>query len=236
MVTRFTLRSYIRSGWLLLDLVCVWFLYAVFFYEFGGDVPYFYSTTSQGLGALSIISTVIMMQRATKAQMYLPLARLTARGVYICGLLLATAVLRVLSFFLMLLLALGYHAHSPGLGIEGATISNMLPGALGLVLNCLILAALTVVLSVPIATRRIQILFLAWLAATLYSNTSVGIVAQYLSVVRAPLAPLLANYDLGTTASITGYSLLMLLLALGYIVGLTGLATWLFNRRDLILQ
>ncbi len=40
--------------------------------------------------------------------------------------------------------------------IQGATLANMLPGALGLLLNCLILAALTVVLSVPIATRRIQ--------------------------------------------------------------------------------
>jgi hypothetical protein len=150
---------------------------------------------------------------------------------------LARAVLRVFAFFLMLLLALGYHAHEPGLGIQGATLANMLPGALGLLLNCLILTALTVVLSVPVATRRIQIVFLAWLAAVLYSNTNPGIVAQYLSVVRIPLAPLLANYALGTTAaSITGYDLLMLLLAIGYIVVLTLLATLLFNRRDLILQ
>src|SRR5690242_18697460 len=123
-VARFTLRSYIRSGWLLVDLVFVWFLYAAFFFEFGGDVTYFYGIVNQGLGALSILGSIIMAQRALKAQMYLPLARLASRAVYVRGIILATGVLRVFSFVLILLLALGYHAHRPVLGIRGATFAN----------------------------------------------------------------------------------------------------------------
>ena len=49
-----------------------------------------------------------------------------------------------------------------------------------------------------------------WLFLKVHTNA--GIVAQYLSVVRIPLAPLLANYALGTPATFTGYNLLMLLL------------------------
>src|SRR5258708_26314580 len=72
-VGRFTLRSDVRSGWILGDVVFVWLLYAMFFLEFGGDVTYFYGTAGQGLGALAILGTVVMTQRAMNARVYLPL-------------------------------------------------------------------------------------------------------------------------------------------------------------------
>ena len=236
-VARFTLVSYVRSGWLLGDIVFIWFLYAFLFLEFGGDVKYFYGTVGPWLGALAVLSTIVMVQRAMSARVYLPLARLTSRSSYVRGLILATAVLRVLSFLLMLLLASGYHRHVPVLGIQGATVQNMLPGALGLLLNCFILSTLTVALSVPIATRRIQIVFLAWLAAALYSNTNPGIVAQYFGVARIPLAPLAACYNLGVMGPVNGwYGIVMVVLAVGYVLGLAYLADFWLARRDLILH
>ncbi|HLI90942.1 MAG TPA: hypothetical protein VKV37_19790 [Ktedonobacteraceae bacterium] len=234
-VARFTLKSYVRSGWILGDIVFVWFLYALFFYEFGGNVTYFYGTAGQGLGVLAILDTIVMARRAMSARLYLPLARLSSRSSYLRGLVLATAALRIPLFLLTLLLAAGYHAHIPVLGIQGATVSNMLPGAIGLLLNCMILSTLTVALSTPIATRRIQIIFLAWLAGILYSNTNPGIVAQYLTVLRIPLAPLSASYGFGQGTAIDLYGAAMLLLAAGYIVGLTLLADFWLRRRDLIL-
>ncbi|HEU5230871.1 MAG TPA: hypothetical protein VFU49_23820, partial [Ktedonobacteraceae bacterium] len=191
-VARFTLRSYIRSGWILGDIVLVWLLYAAFFLEFGGNVKYFYDTAGQGLYAIAILSTIVMTQRAMQARVYPPLARLSSRSSYVQGLILATGFLRIPTFLLMLLLAAGYHAHIPIFGIQGATVSNMLSGSLGLLLNCIVLSTLTVVLSIPIATRRIQIVFLAWLVAVLYSNTNPTLVAQYLAVTRLPLAPFAA--------------------------------------------
>lgn len=236
-VARFILRSYIRSGWILGDIVYIWFLYAFLFLEVGGNVAYFYGTAGQGLGVLAVLDTIVMVQRSLKnARVYLPLARLSSRSTYIRGLILATGVLRVPLFLLTLLLALGYHHSASGWGIEGATFWNMLPGALGLLLNCVLLTIVTVLLLAPVATRRIQIVFLVWLAAVLYTNAGVNGLTHYLSIVQIPLAPLAACYQLGFTATINGYGLAMLLLTIGYIVGLTYLTDVLFSRRDLILS
>src|SRR5215467_1620212 len=215
-VARFTLRSYIRSGWILGDIVLVWLLYAAFFFQFGGNAAYFYTTAGQGLDVLTILGTVVMTQRAMNARVYLPLARLTSRSSYVRGLILATGVLRVPLFLMLMLLALSYHQFSPpkcfiGDCIEGATVANMTIGAIGLLANCIIISTLTVVLSRPVATRRVQIVFLAWLVAVLYSNSNLGPVAGFLAVSRIPLAPLAACYNLGATMS--WYGLLMLALA-----------------------
>jgi hypothetical protein len=230
------LKSHIRSGWILGDIVFIWFLYAAFFFEFGGDVAYFYGIMNQALSALAVLSTIVMTQRAMTARMYLPLSRLSSRSAYIRGLIVATAFLRVPSFLLALLLALSYHSHIPIFGIEGATFSNMLPGAVGLLLNTIFVSTLTIVLYRPIATRLLQIIFLAWCAATFYSNTDINIVAQYLAVTHLPLIPLTVCYSLGTGSVVDIYDLGMVLVIIGYIVALTFLASFLLNRRDLILH
>ena len=97
-IARFTLVSYIRSGWILGDIVLVWLLYAIFFLEFGGNVAYFFGTAAQGLGAVTILGTVVMVQRAMNARVYLPLSRITSRSAYIRGLVIATAVFAYPSF------------------------------------------------------------------------------------------------------------------------------------------
>ena len=235
-IARFTLRSYIRSWWVLGNIVFIWLLYAVFFLETGSDVKYFYGVAAPGLYILSILSTVVLTQRAMQARIYLPLARLKSRAAYIRGLILATSCLCVLHFVLTLLFAMSYHHYAPSLGIQGATLANMLPGAFGTILNCIILSTLTVLLSAPIATRRIQIVFLIWLAGVLYSNTNHDIVAHYLSVIRVVLAPIVTCSGLGGAESIDGYGLAMILLAIGYIVALSWLVEYWFSKRDLILH
>ncbi len=238
-VARFTLRSYARSGWILGDIVFVWMIYAIFFLEFGGDIAYFFGTAGEALGILSILSTIVMTQRAMSARVYLPLARLTSRSAYIRGVVLASSVLRIPAFLLLMILAMSFHQFSPPpcnpLCIADATFSSMTLGAIGLLVNCWILSALIVVLSIPIATRRIQIIFFAWFALVLYTNTSNNIVTTYFSWVRIPLAPLATCYNLGTTGNVGWYSLVMFLLAVGYIVALTVLAEFLLRKRDLIL-
>lgn len=235
-IARFTLRSYIRSWWILGNIVFIWLLYAIFFLETGSDVKYFYGVATPGLYILSILSTIVLTQRAMQARIYLPLARLKSRAAYIRGLILATGCLCVLHFLLTLLLAMSYHRYAPSLGIQGATISNMLPGALGTILNCMILSTLTVLLSAPIATRRIQIVFLVWLAGVLYSNTNTDIVAHYLSVIRVVLAPIVTCSSLGGVESIDGYSFAMIALAIGYIIALSWLVEYWFSKRDMILH
>jgi hypothetical protein len=235
-IARFMLKSHIRSGWILGDIVFIWFLYAAFFYEFGGDVPYFYGVMNEALSVLAVLSTIVMTQRAMTARMYLPLSRLSSRSAYIRGLIVATAFLRVPSFLLALILASGFHNHAPHIGIQDATLSSMLPGAVGLLLNTILVAALTVVLYRPLATRLLQIIFLLWCVALLYSNTDNSIVAQYLSVVRLPLVPVTVCYSLGTGGALDIYSLAMVLVIIGYLIALVFLAIFLLNRRDLIFH
>lgn len=236
-VARFILRSYVRSGWVFASILFIWFLYALFFADYGGNVAYFYSTVGPGLSVLAVLDAIVLVQRSLRsARAYVPLARLSSRSAYMRGLLLAIGVLRVPYFLLMLLLAMSYHAHSPQFGIIGATFFTMLPGAIGLLVNCVVLATLTTVLLVPIATRRLQIVFLAWLAALLYSDTGHNIVTSYLSIAQVPLTPLTVCYNFGLTDTVDAYGLVMLLLGVGYIVALTCLADVLLARRDLILQ
>ena len=149
-VARFTLLSYLRSGWILGDIVIVWLLYAAFFLEFGGNVAYFFGTTGQGLGALAILGTIVMVQRAMSARVYLPLARLTSRSSYIRGLVIATGVLRFPLYLMMMLLGMGFHTHAPSWGIQGATVTNMLVGSVGLLANCIVISTLVVVFYAPV--------------------------------------------------------------------------------------
>jgi hypothetical protein len=209
---------------------------AAFFLEFGGNVAYFFGTTGQGLGALAILGTIVMVQRAMSASVYLPLARLTSRSSYIRGLVIATGVLRIPLYLLMMLLGMGFHMHAPSWSIQGATVTNMLVGSVGLLANCIVISTLVVVFSAPIATRLARIALLAWFAAMLYSNTSPGPLAPFLSISRLPLIPMTACFNLGAAGSIGWSGVAALLIMASYVVGLTMLGEYWMSRRDLILQ
>lgn len=241
-IARFTLVSYIRSGWILGDIVLVWLLYAIFFLEFGGNVSYFFGTAGQGLGALAILGTVVLVQRAMSTRVYLPLSRITSRSAYIRGLVIATGVLRIPLFLLLLILAASYHNFSPPpcIGFEGcifgATFSNIFIGAIGLLLNCIVIATLIVVISAPIAKRWVRIAILAWFAAILYSSTNLGPIAALLKFTSIPLIPMATCYSFGSTGVIGWSGLLAIVIEVGYIVGLTLMGEYWLKRRDLILQ
>lgn len=239
-IARFTLASYIRSGWILGDIVLVWLLYAAFFYEFGGNVTYFYGSAAEGLAALAILGPVVMVQRAMSARVYLPLARLTSRSAYVRGLIIATGVLRIPLFLMLLVLAILYHGHSNTLCtpmcIEGATLSNMLVGAIGLLANSILISTLTVAFSAPLATRKARIVLLAWFVLVLYSNTSPDAVATTLGVTRIPLIPFTLCYNFGINGTIGWSGLLALLIVAVYVAGLILLAQYWMARRDLLLQ
>jgi hypothetical protein len=237
-VARLTLASYARSGWLWGEVVFVLGLYAIFFLVFGGDMAYFYGTATEGLGALAILGTAIMVHRALGACAYLPLARLSARAAYTRGLLLASGTLRVLLFVLLLVLVVVSGR------VHGATVGGMLVGAVGLLADCLALAALTVALSPPIATRLARIVFLAWLVLALYSSTGFGLLAAgsagplaaILAVIRLPLLPLAACYSFGIDGRIGWYGLWALIVVAAYIAGWAVLADRWLAHRDFLAQ
>jgi hypothetical protein len=115
-------------------------------------------------------------------------------------------------------------------------VTNMLAGSVGLLANCIVISTLVVVFSTPIATRIARIALLAWFAAVLYSNTSPGPVASFLSISRLPLIPMTTCFNLGAAGSIDWTGLVALLIVLVYVLGLTRLGEYWLGRRDLILQ
>jgi hypothetical protein len=112
----------------------------------------------------------------------------------------------------------------------------MLVGSVGLLANCIVISTLVVVFSAPVATRLARIALLAWFAAVLYSNTSPGPVAAFLSVTRIPLIPMTVCFNFGAAGSIGWAGLAALLVLALYVVGLTMLGKYWMGRRDLILQ
>jgi hypothetical protein len=239
-LARFILRRYIHSGWMLGDIVSVVALYAIFFLNFGGDVVYFYTISGIGIVILTLLGTALMVLREMNARLYLPLARLTSRTPYVGGLILATGVVRFFLFFFLLLLAMLYSGSSPHLCtpvcIEGATLSNILLGAVGLLANCVVVAALTITSLLSLGTKRSLAVFLCWAVAVLYSNAGHNSLATFLSFTRVPLIPLSIAYSFGTTASIGWDGFLALFIEGIYIVALVWVAHYWLNKRDLLLQ
>ncbi len=239
-VAGFTLMSYIRSGWVFIDILWIGLLYVALFLNFGGTVSYFYNIGGFGLIAITVLSTALMTRREMNARLYLPLARLISRAAYVRGLILATSVLRVPLFLLLLFLAMFYSGGTPHLCtpvcIEGATWSNMLAGAIGLLANCVVVSTLTVTFSPPIGTKRRLAVLLIWILAVLYSNTGRNSVATFLSFTRIPLIPLSMAYSFGSNGTIGGSGLLALFIEALYVLGLAWLAQYWLSRRDLLLH
>ena len=228
-IARFTLRGYLRSGWLWGELLFVVAFFAVF-WTYPGTEDYFFSTGGVGLGILALLGTAIMVHRAMSARVYLPLARLTSRSACSRGLALASGALRLPLYLLLLALALAFHK------IIAPQAADLLIGSLGLLANALLVSTLVVALSPPIATRLIRIGFLLWLVIALAPLPGVDWLATLLTALRLPLLPVALCVGLGTVPNLSVLSLWPLAVVALYIVGLALTADFLLARRDLILH
>lgn len=225
-IARHIVTSYARGGWLWGELVVALALYAFYDLEYPGNMVYFFGTAGEGLGALAIVASAILAFRATRARMYLTLACLPSRGAYVRGMILAAGILRIPVYLVLMILTLLTHS------ITGSvTLGGMFWGSVGLLDNCVVLSTLTITLSPPMATRYARIVFLFWLALTLYSFTQ----GNALPDLRLPLVPLADSYTL-TTAGLSLQALVSLAGSAVYIVGLAALAQWWLARRDLVLH
>jgi hypothetical protein len=231
-VARRIVHSHLRSGWLWGEIVAVLVLYVVFFDYPGttGDLSYFYGFGGRSLGAIAAVGAAIMAHRALGARAYLPLARLASRGPYVRGLALAAVATRLPLVVELLALYLRAHHH-----FQGAWERHFIVGMLGLVANCALIAAVTVVLSPPIATRFNQIVFLFWLVLALSSYTNLGWISTVFSVARLPLLLVVACYNFGSKGVMDWLGALAFALTLAAIVALTWLAEYQFSRRDLLV-
>jgi hypothetical protein len=232
-IARLTLESYFRSGWMWAEFVLVLVFFAALFFPFQEDVPYFYGTSNWDLSAIAVLGAAIMVRQATSARTYVLLARLSARASYSRGLMLAAAALRMPIFLFMLLLVLLAHR------LVNPTVDKMFIGALGVLPTTILVSVQTVALSSPIATRLMRILFLAWIAVVLFSISPIftipSSVLNVLMIVRIPLWPLSACYQVSVSGTISLTSVLGMLLVAVYIIALALIAGKWLERRELLL-
>jgi hypothetical protein len=232
-IARLTLDSYFRSGWMWTEFVLVLVFFAALFFPFQEDVPYFYGTSNWDLSAIAILGAAIMVRQATSARTYILLARLSSRASYSRGLMLPTALLRIPIFLFLLLLVLLAHR------LINPTADKMLVGAAGVLPNTILVSILTVALSSPIATRLKRILFLAWIAVVLFSISPIFKVStpvlNVLGIVRIPLWPVSACYQVSVSGSIGLTGVLGILFVAVYIIVLNLIAGYWLERRELLL-
>ena len=232
-IARLTLESYFRSGWMWAEFVLVLVFFAALFFPFQEDLPYFYGTSNWDLSAIALLGAAIMVRQATSARTYVLLARLSSRASYSRGLMIAAAALRIPIFLFMLLLVLVAHR------LINPTADKIFLGALGVLPITILVSVLTVTLSSPIATRLMRILFLVWIAVVLFSISPIftipSSVLNILAIVRIPLWPISACYQVSVTGTISLSGILGLLLVAVYIIGLALIAGIWLERRELLL-
>ena len=232
-IARLTLESYFRSGWMWAEFVLVLVFFAALFFPFQEDMPYFYGTSNWDLSAIAVLGAAIMVRQATSARTYVLLARISSRASYSRGLMIAAAALRIPIFLFMLLLVLVAHR------LINPTVDKMFIGALGVLPITILISVLTVALSSPIATRLMRILFLTWIAVVLFSISPIftipSAVLNVLAIVRIPLWPISACYQVSVSGTIGLSGILGMLLVAIYIIGLSLVAGMWLERRELLL-
>jgi hypothetical protein len=232
-IARLTLESYFRSGWMWTEFVLVLVFFAALFFPFQEDVSYFYGTSNWDLSVIAVLGAAIMVRQATSARTYVLLARISSRASYSRGLMIAAAALRIPIFLFMLLLVLVVHR------LINPTTDKMFIGTLGVLPITILVSVLTVALSSPIATRLLRILFLTWIAVVLFSMSPIftipSSVLNILAIVRIPLWPISASYQVSVSATIGLSGVLGMFLVAVYTIALALVAGMWLERRELLL-
>ncbi|HEX8034487.1 MAG TPA: hypothetical protein VF510_11600 [Ktedonobacterales bacterium] len=192
------IARYLRSGWFVVEMVGIVGLFALCF---GApfDGAYFYRIAGLGLGLFALFATYVLDHAVALPHMYLRRSLRTLGRPTVAPLVLAATITRVASFIVLLSLVLIFRR------FDAVEPLALVAGAVGLLANCALIAAVAVACSTPFARRGVQLGLLAWLVAALATYTP-GTIFSSLPVVswvlRLPLLPFATCYDFGVTGDI----------------------------------
>jgi hypothetical protein len=228
-VARYTLTAYARSGWLWGEVMLVLAQFAALI-EFTGSASYWFGIMGEGLGAQTILGTIVLVRRGLGARAFVPLSRLESRAPYLRGLVLASSALRLLLLLLYLALVLASgHMSDP-------TPGGVFAGSVGVVAGCVLVAAVTAALCPPVGTRLALISFFVWLVAALSSVRADGALGVVLRAVALPLFPLEATFGFGWTGHIGLLGVAELALDALCVAALLAVAAHWLAHRDLLAR
>lgn len=220
------LWRYLLSPWFLAEAVLVLGLTLLAF-RAPFTPPYFFTVAGLALSLLTVASTYVLVHaiaplKPLQPSMTTPSGRPSGTGAV--APVLAAALIRTLQCYLLL----GFVFI--GGQLSDASAATLVPGMIGLIANCVLLATITVTLSTPFVHRVVQLAFLAWIGVALASYQATGTIATLLLYVRLPLLPFAACYAFGVTTIIDRAGLLALGIEALYCLALTLHAHRVFVR------
>jgi hypothetical protein len=243
---RFTLSEYLRSGRILIELAAT----IVFAYVFLRkpntaailDATQFFSMTAVFVLAQSIYTSSVLMNMGSRAQGYVILARPLGRKGYLLGLFLVAVIIGTINFVLCsLIVTLINRPIYWNLAIWGA-------GALPLILDIALVAALVMLLSGLVLTSGWRLLLLGVVALASLGSADIfskvialdSTFGKLLSAVRTfvgiPLTPLLAGFELATRRLYSSQSVAIILGQITLLIAVLAFSMAAFDRRDIILN
>lgn len=244
--TRFTFSEYLRSGRILVEIG----LLMVFAYLFLRkpniearlDATQFFSMTAVFVLAQTIYTTSVLMNMGSRAQGYVILARPLGRKGYLMGLFLVAVLIGVGNFLLCsIVVSLINLPVRWNLVIWGA-------GALPLILDIGLVAALVVLFSGLVLTSGWRLILLGIVALASLGNSDIfgnlfaleSTAGKLLAVVRTlvgiPLTPLMAGFELATQRLYSPQTIAIILGQITLLVAVLAFAMVAFDRRDIILN
>lgn len=226
-IARMTLENYYRSAWLWGEFAATLVLYAVLFLPIRVTNAHLFAEAGLGLYTLALLGAVVLVRSSIGGRNYLTLAKLSSRKAFARGLILATALLRIPLFLLLLAIILANQ------NIDKPDFGHIIIGSIGLIANCLVISALTVALSPPFSTRLTRIIFIAWLGAVF---SPVKEFSMLFDLLRLPFLPFAFCFNMGLTGIFEWFDLVALVVEAGYLIGLIYLAGRWLERRELLFS
>lgn len=248
--TRFTLSEYSRSGRIIVELIAFVAFAWIFLRKPNQNATLtftqFFGMVSVFVLAQTIYTTSILVSMGNRAQGYVVLARPLGRKGYLIGLWLAAFLIGLGNLLLCSLVAALVNPAQSQSATPG--IALWLLGALPLVLDIALVAALVLFLSGLVLSSGWRLVMLSVLALASVGSTDVfskivnvdGPISRILAAIRTivalPLTPLLAGFELSVQRLYSPQSIAIILGQIALLVAVLSFAMFSFDRRDIILN
>lgn len=242
-ITRLVLREYMRSGRILVEIIAIVVLAWLFLWPNGAikalDSVLFFGVSSVIMLCLAAYSSFAISRAGQHPGGYLLIIRQPGRRGYLLGLFGAITIIVLIAYVeLSLLVMLVWFFHSGTLSFQSWAF-----GSIPLVLNALIVAAFVLLITPLVSSHIPRLLLLALLVLMVSREADLfgrgaerGSLAPLLSIIRAPLLPVVGGVALAIQQTTDGTAWFLILSQLVLIALLLAGAVWAFRRRALIFQ
>lgn len=238
---RFTLREYIRSGRVLVEIITMLVVLWMFFWprgKSGLEASWFFGMVGLYLTLLASYTVFMIMRLGNRPQGYLLLSRDLGRSGYFVGLYMASLIVVLITYMVFSLGILVLWSTRPA----ALSFVEWLLGSTLILLNASIMMAFIAFITPLVLTTAPRLIVLGLLVLALGRDVDIfgnipgnEILYPVEAVLGLPLVPMLSGFALATDPQISWWAGLVMLEQLLLALAITGCALVAFERRELIL-